>query len=359
MEVNVSNRRFYSLLSSVQNSTVTFNTNCGDSQEELVTNQIGKIFCIIFLFGVSAVTVFGNIILIVTVFRRGQFHRKISVFVISLAVADFCVAVLVMVPSIIQYFINDSLFMDPVRSKIFVALDCLFTTSSILHFTCMNIDRFVAVSNPLKYFQIMTRRVVALMIVICWVLSIVISVMFSNLSMYNYECNYPLDVQVIPSVIGSSLSFYLPLILNIIASVKICLKVHNRNILFRNEQGLGNGTLQHRRHDLEVRVTKTIMILQGTFILCVSPFFVMLILDSVFGLNISDVAFFVLSWLVFTNSAINPYLYYFLNKRTEKMNKICDSTRDLNATKLDRVRDKEEIRNTQNGRENQGRVIEE
>jgi hypothetical protein len=201
----------------------------------------------------------------------------------------------------------------------------------------MNIDRFVAVSNPLKYFQIMTRRVVALMIVICWILSIIISVIVANLSMYNYECSYPLIVQVIPAVIGSSLSFYLPLLLNIIASVKICLKVHNRSILFCNEPG--DDILQRQRHDLEARVTKTIMILQGTFILCVSPFFVMLILDSVFGFKISDIVVFVVTWLGFFNSTINPYLYYFLNKRTEKMDRLCDRTQDLNAKKLDRVRD--------------------
>ncbi|XP_048779357.2 5-hydroxytryptamine receptor 1A-like [Ostrea edulis] len=322
----------------LRNRTESFNTNCEDSQKKIVTNEAGQIVCIVLLFCVFAVTVIGNIMLIVTVVRRGQFHRKISVFVISLAVADFCVAVLVMVPSIIQYFIVHSLFMDYVRSRLFLALDCMFTTSSILHFTCMNIDRFVAINNPLKYFTIMTGKLVSLLIIICWILSIIISVIVVILNMYNYECDFSLIVQVIPSVIGSGISFYLPLLLNIIASVKICLKVRNRNILLYTEQGTGDKALQRQRHDLEARVTRTIMILQGTFFVCTTPFFVLLLLESLFGLHISNRAWFVVTWLGYSNSTINPYLYCYLNTRTERMDRVCNRTRDLNVEKLDRRR---------------------
>jgi hypothetical protein len=301
-----------------KNKSVDMNTTCGDSEEELVTNQAGQMVCMVLLFGVSAATVFGNIMLIVTVIRRGQFHRKISVFVISLAVADFCVAVLVMLPSIIQYFINRSLFLDYFRSRLFFALDCIFTTSSILHFKCMNIDRFVAISKPLNYFQIMTGKLVALMIITCWILSIFLSILVPILSMYSYECNYSFIVQVLPSVIGSCISFYLPLLLNIVISVKICLEVRNRNILKCNELRMGDGAPRRQQRNLEVRVTKTIMILQGAFFVCVSPLFVMLLLEGALGLQISYRIWFVVVWLGYCNSTINPYLYCYLNKRKKE-----------------------------------------
>jgi hypothetical protein len=162
-----------------KNTTENFSSTCVNYHEELVKNQAGQIVIVVILFGFFAVTVFGNVMLIMTVVRRGQFHRKVSVFVISLAVSYLCVSVLLMIPSIIQYFINQSLFIDPVWSRIFLALDCLFTSSSILHFTCMNIDRFVAIRNPLKYFLIMTNKLVVLMLIICCVLPIIISVVIT------------------------------------------------------------------------------------------------------------------------------------------------------------------------------------
>jgi hypothetical protein len=122
-----------------ENRIVSFNNSCVRLQEELLINKAGQIICGLFLLSVVAVTMLGNIMSIVTVIRRGQFHRKISVFVISLAVVDFCVALLVMVPSIIQHFINHSLFTGPVRSRVFLAFDCIFTTSSIFHFTYMKL----------------------------------------------------------------------------------------------------------------------------------------------------------------------------------------------------------------------------
>jgi hypothetical protein len=151
--------------------------------------------------------------------------------------------------------------------------------------------------------------------------------------MYNYECDYSLIVQVIPSVIGSSLSFYIPLLLNIIARVKICLKVRNRSILLCNEEMIGDSALQRQRHDLEARVTKTIMILQGIFIVCTSPFFVLLLLESLLGVQISDRIWFIVTWLGYSNSMINPYLYCFLHKRTERREIVCHRTHKIDSGK--------------------------
>lgn len=53
--------------------------------------------CTIILFIIVILTVYGNIMLIVKVVKRKQFHRKIYVFVVSLAVADGCVGLLVMI----------------------------------------------------------------------------------------------------------------------------------------------------------------------------------------------------------------------------------------------------------------------
>ncbi|XP_062616286.1 5-hydroxytryptamine receptor 1-like [Saccostrea cucullata] len=286
-----------------------------DTSEKL-SNLIAKIACAVLLFSVMGATVFGNVMLIFKVIRKADFQRKINVFVISLAVADGCVAILVMLPSILQDLISQSLLHGTLISKVTFAFDCMFTTSSILHFTCMNIDRFIAVSDPLKYFRKMTSKVVTMMIILCWILSTAISVTIVLLNSENVGCEYSLNVKGMASVVGALLAFYIPLLLNIVAGVKIVLKVRNRNKFLCNDLEERSTVLSRRQHHkLETRVTRTILILQGAFAVCTTPFFLLLLLENLFGIKASYTAWFVVAWLGYFNSMINPYLYYFLNKR--------------------------------------------
>ncbi|XP_061194341.1 D(2) dopamine receptor A-like [Saccostrea echinata] len=295
-------------------------SNC-ETSEMLISNLSGKVACVIFLFFVVAVTVFGNFMLIFKVVRRAGLHRKINVFVISLAVADCGVALLVMLPSIFQDFISHSLLHGKLIRKIVFAFDCMFTTSSILHFTCMNVDRYIAVSTPLKYFQKMNAKVVSMLIIFSWILSSAISVTIVLLNSENVGCEYSLIVEGVASVMGAVLAFYLPLLLNIVASVKIVLKVRNRNKFLCNELEGKCSTLRRQQHKIETRVTRTIMILQGTFAVCTTPFFLLLFLVNLFGIKASYTAWFMVAWLGYSNSTINPYLYYFLNKRFKNTDK--------------------------------------
>lgn len=49
------------------------------------------------------------------------------------------------------------------------SLDVYFSTVSILHLSCISVDRFYAIVKPLKYPINMTKRVVAVMILCTWI----------------------------------------------------------------------------------------------------------------------------------------------------------------------------------------------
>lgn len=49
------------------------------------------------------------------------------------------------------------------------SLDVYFSTVSILHLSCISVDRFYAIVKPLKYPINMTKRIVAVMILCTWI----------------------------------------------------------------------------------------------------------------------------------------------------------------------------------------------
>lgn len=302
-------------------------------EDEIIESKTWKILCIVILFIIVVFTVHGNIMLIVKVVKRKQFHRKIYVFVVSLAVADCCVGVLVMTPSIVHGLLDITLYRETMTDRVLFMFDCLFTTSSVFHFTCMNIDRFVAVSKPFTYFRIMSRKVVVVLICLCWLVSFSVSLTIVLFTEEN-KCENLFIVKGLAAVIGSLIAFYLPLSLNIFASVNIYRKVSNRKKEMCNQMDENYSDDSQRGRKLETRVTRTLIVLQSAFIAFTTPFFVLMVLENIFGFQNSKRTWFFISWLGYCNSTINPYLFYFMNKRLKNTDKVGQSNLTVGRNRL-------------------------
>lgn len=302
-------------------------------EHEIIKSGTWKILCTVILFIIVIFTVFGNSMLIVKVVKRKQFHRKIYVFVVSLAVADCCVGVLVMIPSIVHGLLGVALLRETKTDRALFMFDCFFTTSSVLHFTCMNIDRFVAVSKPFTYFRIMNRKVAFVLVCLCWLMSFSVSLTVVFFTEEN-ECGNLFIVKGLAAVIGSLIAFYLPLSLNLFASVNIYRKVSNRKKEMCNQMNENYSDDCQRGRKLETRVTRTLIFLQSSFTTLTTPFFVLMLLENIFRFQSLKRTWFFISWLGYCNSAINPYLFYFMNKRLKNTDKVGQSNLTVETNKL-------------------------
>ena len=105
----------------------------------------------------SILTVFGNGVVIFLVCRKRQLRTKTNAFVVSLAVADFCVGVTVVPP----LFFSKEIALEA-QSEVFVRW--LFADASAANMCCLVLDRYMAIVKPLKYLKFMKRRRLILMI---------------------------------------------------------------------------------------------------------------------------------------------------------------------------------------------------
>ncbi|KAF3424335.1 hypothetical protein E2986_12241 [Frieseomelitta varia] len=116
----------------------------------------------------------GNVLVIASVRR----HRKLRVptnrYVVSLAAADFLVAVCAMSFNASVELTGQWMF-GRVMCDVWSSLDVYFSTASILHLCCISVDRYYAIVRPLEYPAIMRRITVTCMLGSAWLLPALIS----------------------------------------------------------------------------------------------------------------------------------------------------------------------------------------
>ncbi|XP_066859593.1 D(3) dopamine receptor isoform X1 [Anser cygnoides] len=195
--------------------------------------------------------IFGNVLVCLAVLRERALQTTTNYLVVSLAVADLLVATLVM-PWVVYLEVSASeerpaelnrstsacaqvtggvWTFSRICCDIFVTMDVMMCTASILNLCAISIDRYTAVVKPVQYQyntgQSSCRRV-SLMIVIVWMLAFAVScpLLFGfNTTGDPSVCSISNPIFVIYS---SLVSFYLPFMVTLLLYVRIYLVLRQR-----------------------------------------------------------------------------------------------------------------------------------
>ncbi|XP_051837363.1 alpha-2A adrenergic receptor [Antechinus flavipes] len=119
-------------------------------------------------------TVFGNVLVIIAVFTSRALKAPQNLFLVSLASADILVATLV-IPFSLANEVMGYWYFGKVWCEIYLALDVLFCTSSIVHLCAISLDRYWSITQAIEYNLKRTPRRIKAIIFTVWVISAVIS----------------------------------------------------------------------------------------------------------------------------------------------------------------------------------------
>ncbi|XP_012665498.1 D(3) dopamine receptor isoform X2 [Otolemur garnettii] len=316
--------------------------------------------------------IFGNGLVCVAVLRERALQTTTNYLVVSLAVADLLVATLVM-PWVVYLEVTGGVWnFSRVCCDVFVTLDVMMCTASILNLCAISIDRYTAVVMPVHYQHGTGRsscRRVALMITAVWVLAFAVScpLLFGlNTTGDPSICSISNPDFVIYS---SVVSFYLPFGVTVLVYARIYVVLRQRRqkrILTRQnsqcisvrpsfpQQPLSPGRphmelkryysicqdaaldgpgFQEREGELkreersrnslmplrEKKATQMVVIVLGAFIVCWLPFFLIHILNThCQACHVSPELYSATTWLGYVNSALNPVIYTTFNVEFRK-----------------------------------------
>jgi len=278
-----------------------------------MTSWIFALTCIL-----SGLGLLGNGFVIYFIAVKKRLHSSTNAFIVSLAVADFCVGFFT-IP--FSYVRKD--FSGYHSSRILASSHYFFFYSSACNLCVVTADRFVAVALPLRYVTLITWRRVSRFILSAWVVPFVVCLLpFTWIFSSSPETRNICD----KFFIAFLLTFleFLPCVVMVVATWHVlCIsRRHTQKTMALQTQLQFNhpwlnfdALRQHRERSMTS--AKLISIVVGLFVLCyisemTSSFLHLLNVSREFWSSYinNDVRFLFLV----ANSAVNPFVYAFLKR---------------------------------------------
>ncbi|XP_048356668.1 5-hydroxytryptamine receptor 2B [Sphaerodactylus townsendi] len=117
-------------------------------------------------------TIGGNILVILAVSLEKKLQYATNYFLMSLAVADLLVGLLVMPIALLTVMSEIAWPLPQDLCPVWLFLDVLFSTASIMHLCAISLDRYVAIKKPIQASQYNSRATTLIKITVVWLISI-------------------------------------------------------------------------------------------------------------------------------------------------------------------------------------------
>ncbi|XP_028824513.1 5-hydroxytryptamine receptor 7 [Denticeps clupeoides] len=313
-------------------------------------------------------TICGNLLVVISVCFVKKLKQPSNYLIVSLAVADLSVAVAVMPFVSITDLIGGQWIFGQVFCNVFIAMDVMCCTASIMTLCVISIDRYLGITKPLTYPVRQSGRCMAKIILSVWLLSASITLppLFGWAQNVNDDRVCLISQDLGYTVYSTAVAFYIPMSVMLIMyyriyrAAKVSAAKHTiagfprgaeqeggvacvAAVLKREAEECASFSrlLRHDRRSISVfrreqKAAATLGVVVGAFSVCWLPFFLLSTARPfVCGVRCSCVPLWVertLLWLGYANSLINPFIYAFFNRdlRTTYHNLICCRYRNIN-----------------------------
>uniref|UniRef100_A0A669DM97 5-hydroxytryptamine (serotonin) receptor 2C, G protein-coupled-like 1 n=1 Tax=Oreochromis niloticus TaxID=8128 RepID=A0A669DM97_ORENI len=169
---------------------------------------------------IIALTIGGNILVILAVSLEKKLQNATNFFLRSLAVADMLVGILVMPISLINILYDYAWPLPSALCPIWIYLDVLFSTASIMHLCAISLDRYVAIRNPIEHSRFNSRTKAMMKIAAVWTISIGVSMPIPVIGLHNKDKVFVNGSCVLNEerfvLIGSFVAFFIPLVIMVV-----------------------------------------------------------------------------------------------------------------------------------------------
>nr|XP_055063166.1 trace amine-associated receptor 13c-like [Misgurnus anguillicaudatus] len=257
----------------------------------------------------SVWTVFMNLLVIISVSHFKKLHTPTNMLILSLAVTDLLVGLIIMPLEAIRLIETCWYFGDTI-CRLFLIIMGLLLITSLSNLVLIAVDRYVAVCHPLLYPQKITMTRTIIVICISWFCSSVYNisaVTTSSKSKYTChgECTFITTFAL--TIMDVFLSFLFPCTIIITLYLRIFYVAHHQvkviNSLMRSGKHLTEGSVRRKS---ESKAALTLGIIMTVYLFCWIPYYTLNLTPNTI---MTSVTAYVILWMLYINSGLNPLIY--------------------------------------------------
>ncbi|XP_068089481.1 trace amine-associated receptor 4-like [Hyperolius riggenbachi] len=276
----------------------------------------------IIMFDTIILTVFGNLLVIISVSHFKQLHTPTNFLVLSLAFADSLLGLVVMPYSMLRS-ISSCWYFGELFCKLHSCIDMTLCTASIFHLFFISVDRYYAIRHPLLYHKLVTNLVIEVCLLISWTIPGIYSfgLVLSSTNMEGLQGVLPSAICLgscsllfnkMWSIISALVSCFIPGSLMIGLYIYI-FSVANKQAKVMEIHSKNKSKKTNIKNKISIqsesKAARTLSLVMGAFLLSWMPFFIIMIIDPYLNFSISFDIYNVVLWLGYFNSALNPVIY--------------------------------------------------
>ncbi|XP_036965657.1 trace amine-associated receptor 1-like [Acanthopagrus latus] len=305
------------------------NTSC----KKPTQHRADTISLYILLSCITVLTITLNLLVIISISHFWQLHTTTNFLLLSLAVSDFLVGLLLMPVEIL--LIGGCWFWGSFICGLFYYATFLLTSASVGNMVLISVDRYVAICDPLCYLSKVTQRRVRICISLCWACS----ALYNGLILMDYlkqperynscygECIVVVDSTT--RAVDVMFTFVGPIVVIVVLYMRVFVVAVSQARAMRSHIAAVNlqGSVSAPAKKSEMKAARTLGVVVVVFLICFCPYFY----QSIAGQDMSpSVAFQMYGvWLLYCNSCLNPVVYAFFYPWFRKSIKLIVSFRIL------------------------------
>ncbi|XP_078119086.1 trace amine-associated receptor 13c-like [Sander vitreus] len=233
----------------------------------------------IVFYSISLLTVALNLLIIISISHFRQLHTPTNILLLSLAVSDLLVGLVVMPGEIFRS--TSCWFLGDFVCATYTLLTVNIPSASIGDIVLISVDRYLAICDPLHYTTKVTARRVKFCVCLCWLCSVSYSLLFVK--------DLPTQTEIDKSCYGAcflfsdSISLFFDLVLSFIVPVTVIIALYLRVFAVAVSQAramrshITAVTLQHsvtpKAKKSELKAARNLGVLVVVFLICFCPLY--------------------------------------------------------------------------------------
>ncbi|XP_041638957.1 adenosine receptor A1-like [Cheilinus undulatus] len=268
---------------------------------------------------IALASVLGNVLVVLVVCVNRALRNTTFCFIVSLAVADIAVGVLV-IPLAIIISLG---FHTQFYTCLFLScLLLIITQSSILSLLAIAIDRYLRVKIPTRYSTIVTQRRAYVAVFLCWILSFLTGIVpmtgWNNLDTHRNLSSSSSIVCEFITVMRLDYMVYFNFFGWVVVPLSIMIALYAeifrviRRQLNRRAEATCDTSDRDRYYQKELKLAKSLALVVFLFAVCWLPIHIMNCITFFCpDCHVPKLAFYIGIFMSHVNSALNPMVYAF------------------------------------------------